>query len=67
MPHLIGLLIVATLFAVMVSLGLSLPLDRLQEYRRQGGMVVRVLVGSCLLVPLVGVLVLQAQIGRAHV
>ena len=66
MPHLIGLLIVTTLFAVMVSLGLSLPLDRLQEFRRQRGMVVRVLMGSCLLVPLVGVLVLKAPMGMSY-
>lgn len=66
MPHLIGLLIVTTLFAVMVSLGLSLPLDRLQEFRRQRGMVVRVLIGSCLLVPLVGVMVLKAPVGMSY-
>lgn len=66
MPQIFGLLIVATLFAVMVSLGLSLPLDRLQEYRRQKRMIARVLIGSCLLVPLVGLLVLLAPLGISH-
>jgi predicted Na+-dependent transporter len=58
-------LIATTLFAVMVSLGLSLPLNRLQEFHRQRRMVVRVLIGSCLLVPLVGVLVLLAPLGMS--
>lgn len=66
MPHPIGLLIVTTLFAVMVSLGLSLPLDRLEEFRRRRGMVVRVLIGSCLLVPLVGLLVLKVPMGISY-
>lgn len=57
-----SLLIPATLFAIMFALGLGLPGDRLGLLRQRSGLLLRVLLGSCLLVPLLALLLLQLPI-----
>ena len=54
-----SLLIPATLFAIMFALGLGLPGDRLGLLRQRPGMLLRVLLGSCLLVPLLALVLLR--------
>lgn len=54
-----GLLVSLTLFAIMLALGISLRTEALQQWRHQPGLLVRVLLGSCLLVPLAALLLLQ--------
>jgi predicted Na+-dependent transporter len=55
----IGLLVGATLFTIMFALGLSLEADTLGLLRRRPALVARVLIGSCVLVPLAALLLLQ--------
>lgn len=55
----VALLISLTLFCTMFALGLSLELQALQRWLRHPGLPLRVLLCSCLLVPLVGLLLLQ--------
>lgn len=52
------LLIPVTLFMVMFALGLGLPGDRLDWVHRRPGLLLRVLLGSCLVVPLLALLLL---------
>jgi BASS family bile acid:Na+ symporter len=55
----VALLISLTLFCTMFALGLSLELEALQRWIRRPAFPVRVVLCSCLLVPLVGLLLLQ--------
>ena len=59
------LLIPATLFVIMFALGLGLPGDRLGLLRQRPGLLLRVLLGSCLLVPLFALLLLRLPISLA--
>ncbi len=59
MAQALPFLVQAALVAVMVGLGASLPDDGLRLLQRRWGLVVRVLVGSCLLVPLAALLLLK--------
>lgn len=59
------LLVSATLFTIMFALGLGLPGDGLRLVRRRWGLVLRVLVGSCLLVPLAALLLLKLPVSFA--
>ncbi|KEF43327.1 MAG: transporter [Cyanobium sp. CACIAM 14] len=53
------LLVSATLFMIMFALGLGLPGNRFDLLRHRPGLLLRVLLGSCLLVPLVALLLLR--------
>ena len=53
------LLIKTSLIALMISLGLGLRLHKLAEHQQRPWLVLRVVLGSCVLVPLVGLLVLK--------
>ncbi|MFM7677029.1 MAG: transporter [Synechococcus sp.] len=55
----------ATLFTIMVDLGLGLPVDTLTQLRRRPALVGRVLLGSCLLVPLAALLLLKLPFSQA--
>lgn len=59
-----SLLIPATLFVVMVALGVGLPLDALQNWRRHWPLILRAQLASCVLVPLAGVLLLLSPIAQ---
>ncbi|MCP9780608.1 MULTISPECIES: bile acid:sodium symporter [Cyanobium] len=52
------LLVSATLFAIMFALGLGLPLDGLTRWQQHRGLLLRGLVGTCLLVPVAAALLL---------
>ncbi len=56
-----------TLFMLMFSLGLGLELDgqQIRQARRQPAVLIRVMVGSCLLVPLLALLLLASPSGLA--
>ena len=54
-----SLVITPTLFTVMLALGLSLRPESMHHWRSRPALPLRVLLGSCLLVPLVGLLLLQ--------
>lgn len=54
-----GLLVSLTLFFIMLALGVSLRAEALQQWRLQPGLLLRVLLGSCVLVPLVALVLLQ--------
>ena len=54
-----GLLVSLTLFVIMLALGVSLRAEALQQWRLQPGLLLRVLLGSCVLVPLVALVLLQ--------
>lgn len=53
------LMVKASLIILMVGLGLGLQVDALTELRRRPWLIVRVLLGTCVLVPLVALLVLK--------
>ncbi|MFM8259389.1 MAG: bile acid:sodium symporter [Vulcanococcus sp.] len=55
----IGLFITLTLFSTMLALGLSLDREALGSWCQQPALPLRVLLGSCLLVPLLALLLLQ--------
>jgi len=59
-----ALLVPATLFAIMFALGLGLPEGIRELIRRRRALLLRVLLGSCLLVPLVAVLLLQLPLSE---
>ena len=59
MPEVLTALIAATLFTAMLALGLSLRLEPLMAWCRRPGLPLRVLLSSCVLVPLAGWLLLQ--------
>ena len=52
------LLVSATLFAIMFALGVGLPLDGLSRWQQHRGLLLRGLVGTCLLVPVAAALLL---------
>lgn len=54
-----SLVVTPTLFSVMLALGLSLRPESMHHWRSRPALPLRVLLGSCLLVPLVGLLLLQ--------
>ena len=56
------LLIPATLFTLMFALGLGLQGDALALLRRRPALILRVLVGTCLLVPLAALLLLRSPV-----
>jgi len=62
MPAIVGLFIVVTLFSTMLALGLSLRLDALRSWMERPGLPIRVLLGSCVLVPLLGLLLLHTPL-----
>lgn len=59
-----ALLVPATLFAIMFALGLGLPEHTLEVVRTRRGLLLRVLVGSCLLVPLAALLLLRVPLSE---
>ena len=63
-PAAFSALIAATLFAAMLALGLSLRLEALLAWGRRPGLPLRVLLGSCVLVPLAGLLLLQSPLSH---
>ena len=60
MNALIGLFISLTLFTTMVALGLSLRSDAVVSWLRSPGLPLRLLLASCVLVPLLALLLLQS-------
>jgi predicted Na+-dependent transporter len=52
------LLVTATLFAIMFALGVGLPLDGLGRWQQHRGLLLRGLIGTCLLVPVAAALLL---------
>lgn len=57
-----NLLIPTTLFVVMMALGVGMPLDALQNWRRHWPLLLRTQVATCLLVPLAGGLLLLSPL-----
>ena len=55
----IGLFITLTLFSTMLALGLTLRVEGLRPWLSRPGLPLRVLLGSCVLVPLLALLLLQ--------
>ena len=60
----VPLLVKLTLFSIMFALGLGLRLDALQQVRQRPALFLRVLVGSCFLVPLAALLLLKLPLGQ---
>jgi BASS family bile acid:Na+ symporter len=58
------LFIKTSLIALMISLGLSLRLHKLAEHQHRPWLVLRVVLGSCVLVPLVALVVLKLPISQ---
>lgn len=56
------LLVKTSIITLMVSLGLGLELDALTEFRRRPWLILRVLLGTCVLVPLVALVLLKLPI-----
>ena len=52
------LLVTATLFAIMFALGVGLPFDGLGRWQQHRGLLLRGLIGTCLLVPVAAALLL---------
>jgi len=52
------LLVTATLFAIMFALGVGLPFDGLSRWQQHRGLLLRGLIGTCLLVPVAAALLL---------
>jgi predicted Na+-dependent transporter len=52
-------------FALMFALGLGLKGDALAIFRTRPGLIARLLLGSCILVPLLALLVLKGPLGAA--
>lgn len=59
MPPAVALFVSLTLFSTMLALGLSLRLEAVRSWCHRPALPLRVLLGSCLLVPLLALLVLQ--------
>ncbi|MFM2080496.1 MAG: hypothetical protein RLZZ219_1178 [Cyanobacteriota bacterium] len=59
----IGLFVGLTLFSTMLALGLGLRSEALGQWFRQPDLPLRILIGSCLLVPLLALLLLQTPWG----
>ena len=64
MDRFVALLIPCTLFTIMFSLSLGLPPDSLEQLWRRRALLWRVLLGSCLLVPLMAMVVLKLPAGE---
>ena len=60
-----AVLIPLTLFTLMLGLGLGLPLDAFQQWRRHWPLTLRVELATCLLVPLVAWLLLSTPAAQA--
>jgi predicted Na+-dependent transporter len=60
----VPLLVKLTLFTIMFALGLGLQLEALQQLRRRPALFLRVLVGSCFLVPLAALLLLKLPLAQ---
>lgn len=54
-----SLIVTTTLFSVMLALGLSLRPESMHHWRSRPALPLRVLLGSCLLVPMAGLLLLK--------
>jgi predicted Na+-dependent transporter len=54
-----------TLFTIMFDLGLSLQTDALAQLRHRPALVIRVLIGSCVLVPLVALVLMKLPLSFA--
>jgi predicted Na+-dependent transporter len=54
-----------TLFTIMFALGLGLQLDAIAQIRHRPALVIRVLIGSCVLVPLVALVLLKLPLSFA--
>lgn len=65
MAAIAAVLIPLTLFVVMLALGLGLPVDAFQQWRRHWPMLLRVELATCLLVPLVAWLLLSLSPAQA--
>jgi predicted Na+-dependent transporter len=65
MPAPVGLFITLTLFSTMLALGLSLQPEALRGWLGRPGLPLRLLLGSCVLVPLAGLLLLQTPLSLA--
>ena len=61
MPSSVTLFITATLFSTMLALGMSLRLEALRAWLSRPALPLRVLIGSCLIVPMVGLLLLETH------
>ena len=61
---LLTLLIKTSLITLMVSMGLGLRLEELTKYRHRPWLILRVMLGSCVLVPLVALAVLKLPISQ---
>ena len=60
----VALLVKLTLFSIMFALGLGLQLGALKHVRQRPALFLRVLVGSCLLVPLAALLLLKLPVAQ---
>ncbi|MCT0213342.1 MULTISPECIES: bile acid:sodium symporter [unclassified Synechococcus] len=60
-----ALLVSLTLFTIMFALGLGLRSEALAQIRHRPALVIRVLIGSCVLVPLVALLLLKLPLSFA--
>jgi len=65
MNTIVSLFIALTLFSTMLALGLSLRVDALKPWLSRPGLPLRVLLGSCVLVPLLALLLLQTPWSQA--
>ncbi len=54
-----------TLFTIMFALGLGLQLDAIAQLRHRPALVIRVLIGSCVLVPLVALVLMRLPLSVA--
>jgi BASS family bile acid:Na+ symporter len=61
---LLTLLIKTSLISLMVSMGLGLRVEQLANYRHRPWLILRVMLGSCVLVPLVALAVLKLPISQ---
>lgn len=59
MPPIVGLFVSIAIFTVMFALGLGLKTSSFALPRHQLGVLARILIGTCLLVPLAGLLLLE--------
>ncbi len=63
-PQAVDLLVKATLFSIMFALGLGIRGQALLVLRQRPALILRVLIGSCLLVPLVALLLLKLPLSQ---
>ena len=60
-----AVLVSLTLFTIMFALGLGLQIDAIAQLRHRPALVIRVLIGSCVLVPLVALLLMKLPLSFA--